>query len=143
MSPDSFPIHDLYVRPLSLDRQGGDVRMVLLCYEDHILSRFGMLEFVRLEPRSSTPFMVREIADEVWTLVQGRVEFVWKDLRLGSPTRDNIHCLSTREPTLVLVPFGVAFGVRSSDDTSTLIRLTTHADGEHANDQLLSWDRLT
>lgn len=142
MSAKSYPIRDLYIRRLQLESQRGGRRMMLLKHEDHLLRRFGVLEVVRLEPRSSTPFMVREIADEVWSLLEGRVEFVWKDLRTGSPTWENLHRHSTSEPTLVLVPFGVAFGVRSARGSSTLVRLATHLDGEHAKDQLLSWDSL-
>jgi hypothetical protein len=46
----------------------------------------------------------------------------------------------TGEPTIVLAPFGVAFGARALDSPALLLRLATHDDHEHEGDQALPWE---
>jgi hypothetical protein len=138
----SLPIHDLFIRSLRFDRKEDHQRMVLLRFEDHLLRRFGTLELLRLEAHSTTPLCVREVADEVWALVEGKVEFIWWDRRPASPTENQTYRLTTAEPTLVLVPFGVAFGVRVTESSCTMIRAATHLYEEHAGDRTLAWESL-
>jgi dTDP-4-dehydrorhamnose 3,5-epimerase-like enzyme len=95
-----------------------------------------------MEQHSTTPLRLRVVADEAWALVEGKVEFVWWDLRAGSPTKNGTHRLLASEPTLVMTPFGVAFGVRVLETSSLLVRATTHDEGEHAGDRILRWEDL-
>jgi dTDP-4-dehydrorhamnose 3,5-epimerase-like enzyme len=82
------------------------------------------------------------VADEVWVLLEGEVEFVWHDLRQDYPSCGVWHRITRAEPTLVLAPFGVAFGVRALGGPALLLRLTTHADDDIASegDQTLPWE---
>lgn len=138
--PEVFPIHDLYIKPILLIEEPGSTRWPTLCDSDHILRRFGLAEVVRVQPEAPPKVHVREIADEVWALIEGQVEFYWHDLRKNSPTFDSKHRLICELPTLVLVPFGVAFGCRALGGAATLLRLATHADGVHETDQQIPWE---
>ena len=108
--PEIYPIHDLYIKNIPPIEETGAIRWPTLRDSDHILRRFGFAEVVRAHGPSK--LHIREVADEVWTLYEGRVEFHWHDLRQNSPTYDNQYHLICDRPTLVLVPFGVAFGYR-------------------------------
>ncbi len=138
MQPD-LPIHDLFIRPIREIGEGNHRRLVLLADHDHLLRRFGLSEAVWLGAGGDTGLRVRAIADEVWAVVDGSVEFVWHDLRKDSPTFDRWHHLASIEPTLVLAPFGVAFGVRGLAERSLLMRFATHAEAD-AGDAELQWE---
>ncbi len=129
-----YPIHDLHVQTLQSTPGDKHLRLTLLTREDHLLRRFGAAEAVHLEPEAPVAMVVREVADELWTLVEGRVEFIWHDLREDSPTFDRWHRLESAAPIRVLVPFGVAFATRAVDQPALLIRLMSHAlDPAHAD----------
>ena len=128
MPDPEFPIHDLFAKPLVERASPSDTRLPLLTYRDHLLRRFGLAELVRLEPEAQTETRSRQVADEVWALADGQVEFSWHDLREGSPTQGAQFVLRCDRPTLVLVPFGVAFSVRALKHPAELIRLATHED---------------
>ncbi len=128
IADSQFPIHDLYAKPLNERATPGDRRIPILSYSDHLLRRFGLAEVVMLTPGAKSQQRVRQVADEVWALVSGQVEFRWEDLREGSPSRGAQCSLRCDRPTLVLVPFGVAFSVHAHDGPAQLIRLATHED---------------
>ncbi len=138
--PKVFPIHDLFIKQLATVEGPNVVRWLALQDTDHLLRRFGQAEVVRASGGRSTSLRVREVADETWAIIEGRVEFVWHDLRSSSPTYNCWYNLECDHPTLLLVPFGVAFGYRVVDGPATMLRVTTHADGEHDGDQDLPWD---
>ena len=135
-----FAIHDLYARtlePLSTDR--GET-WPLLRFEDHLLRRFGLSELLRIVPERSSDLRVRPVADEIWILIEGAAEFVWHDIRPGSPTEHRKDRLTCVEPTLVLAPFGVAFGCRAVGGQASLLRLATHAETETEDIRSLPWE---
>lgn len=138
--PEVFPIHDLFIRRISTIEEPNATRWLALRDTDHLLRRFGQAEVIHALPGPKTLLRLRKVADEVWALIEGQVEFVWHDLRQDSPTFDRWHCLTCDKPTLVLVPFGVAFGYRALADSASLLRLSTHPDGEHDGDQELNWE---
>ncbi len=121
-------IHDVYIRELSAAHEPGIRRVTILADYDHLLRRFGLSEAVWLGSGEGTGLRVRAVADELWALLEGSVEFVWHDLRPGSPTRDCWQRLVCTQPTLVLAPVGVAFGARGLAERSFLLRLATHAE---------------
>jgi dTDP-4-dehydrorhamnose 3,5-epimerase-like enzyme len=137
---ETQPIHDLFIRELTSEETEGLTKFHVLRADDHILRRFGQVQVFRKSPRRSETLCLREVADEVWALIEGKVEFTWHDLRQDSPTHDNRHRLRTETPTLVLAPFGVAFGCRALEDTALLIRLSTHAEGAHSGDREIPWE---
>jgi dTDP-4-dehydrorhamnose 3,5-epimerase-like enzyme len=133
-------IHDLLIRPIeSVDRHGF-TRWMALRDADHLLRRFGVAEVVHAEPGSRTELVQRSVADEVWALIEGAADFFWRDLRAGSPTQNGVVRLHLSEATLMLVPFGVAFGFQTADQNAWLLRLATHTDGEHPGDRTLAWE---
>ncbi|HEY69751.1 MAG TPA: hypothetical protein G4O08_04110 [Anaerolineae bacterium] len=141
MNKDS-PIHDLFTREIAVNKDDSDLHWTVLQATDHLLRRFGLAEVVRASNNSKPGMKLRMVADEVWALIEGRVEFVWHDLRTDSPTYGNQHRLSCERPTLVLAPFGVAFGFRPLDKTALLVRLATHPEDTHEGDRRLPWEFL-
>jgi hypothetical protein len=137
---ETYPIHDLYIKNILPIEESGVIRWPTLRDSDHILRRFGFAEVVRVLPESPLKLHVREVADEVWTLCEGRVEFHWHDLRQNSPTYENRYRLICARLTLMLVPFGVAFGYRVLDGPATLLRLATHGEGIHKGDSQIPWE---
>jgi dTDP-4-dehydrorhamnose 3,5-epimerase-like enzyme len=134
------PIHDLFIRELTVEETDGLTKFHVLCDEDHLLRRFGEVLVIRKSPGRSETLCLREVADEVWTLIEGQVEFAWHDLRQDSPSQGHWHHLHAETPTLVLAPFGVAFGCRALEEPALLIRLSTHAEGEHSGDREMPWE---
>ncbi len=133
-------IHDLYIRDLTLEVTNGLTKFHVLRDEDHLLRRFGQVQVIRKSPGRHETLYLREVADEVWALIEGKVEFAWHDLRQDSPTKDHWHHLRTETPTLILAPFGVAFGCRAMDNPALLIRLGTHAENVHSGDREIPWE---
>ena len=136
----SIPIHDLFIKKLKTIEENGRTRLPVLGYDDHLLRRFGYVETLRIEPMPVDSLQVRAVADEIWTLMEGKVRFLWKDLRSTSPTQGMSFEIIASEPTLVLAPFGVAFGVEALEHQALLIRLATHADGVHEKDRTVPWE---
>lgn len=121
-----YPIHDLFIRQLEPEQQGELRVLPLLRYSDHLLRRFGLAELHRLAQQAARPMQLRPAADELWALVQGSVRFTWRDERASSPTRGADYELTCDQPTLVLAPFGVAFGFQALEGPAELVRLATH-----------------
>jgi len=137
---ETQPIHDLFIRELTSEETDGLTKFHVLRADDHLLRRFGQVQVFRKSPGRSETLCLREVADEVWALIEGKVEFAWHDLRQGSPSQDHWHHLRAEKPTLVLAPFGVAFGCRALEDPALLIRLSTHVEGEHSGDREIPWE---
>lgn len=122
----NHPIHDLFVKPLQAAETGQGEVLPLLRRSDQVLRRFGLAELHRVQAGKRRPSSVRSVADELWALIAGSVEFDWDDRRQGSPTRGETYRLRCDQPTLVLVPFGVAFGITALDGPAELVRFSTH-----------------
>jgi dTDP-4-dehydrorhamnose 3,5-epimerase-like enzyme len=95
----------------------------------------GFVELVQVKSNHPLEMRQRSIADEVWINIQGGVSFYWHDLREMSPTKDQQYSVECEEPTIVLAPFGVAFGYRSTEEGAWLIRIATHAEDEMKSEQ--------
>lgn len=131
-----YPIHDLYIRELDYRDLGELIRIPLLEYDDHLLRRFGYAEFIRGKPGLARHDPPREIADEVWVLLEGTVRFTLNDTRENSPTVDLDYSITSDRPILLLVPFGVAFGYEVQGEIEALlIRLATHSPDELQMDE--------
>ena len=123
-----LPVHDLYIRPLERRATGSGSALVVLHHSDHLLRRFGLAEFHLLADGQQRLSAARHVADEVWALVHGEVEFDWEDRRENSPTFGQTYQLRAVQPTVVLVPFGVAFRIRSLNGEAALVRLASEED---------------
>ncbi|MGD8813216.1 MAG: hypothetical protein PVI78_01925 [Anaerolineales bacterium] len=137
---EDHPIHDLFLREITVESDGSDMHWVVLQRDDHLLRRFGLAEVVRADSETEPYLSLRAVADEVWALIDGRVEFRWHDIRKESPTFGNQHQITCDRPTLVLAPFGVAFGFRPLEGSALLLRLATHSEGVHEEDRRLPWE---
>ena len=137
---EDHPIHDLFVREIVVESHGFDLHWPALQRDDHLLRRFGFAEVVRASPETEPSLKLRAVADELWALIEGRVAFRWHDMRMDSPTFENKHQIICDRPTLVLAPFGVAFGFQPLEGATLLLRLATHPEGVHDGDRRLPWE---
>lgn len=136
------PIRDLFIRPLEASREHGVTRWLALKDTDHLLRRFGEAEIIRLEPGHPIALTLRPVVDEAWAILEGVVEVLWHDLRPRSPTNGVRYQTALRRPTLLLAPFGVAFGARALEGAALLARFATHGrdDPESRDDETLEWE---
>jgi len=125
---DPLPIHDLFIRTLERRATSAGSALEVLRFSDHLLRRFGLAEFHVVAEGQSRLAESRAVADEVWALVRGEVEFDWEDQRKSSPTFGRTFRLRATQPTVVLVPFGVAFRIRSLNGEAALVRLASEED---------------
>jgi hypothetical protein len=140
MTEKSYPIHDLYIRKLEAITVEGVTSLPLLSFDDHLLRRFGFVEKIFFTKGYESEMKVREVADEIWVCIKGKVQFHWWDLRKGSPTENQRFELMIEEPTLALVPFGVAFGIQTKDGPAEVLRFSTHQEGRHDKDKKIPWE---
>jgi len=123
-----LPIHDLFIRALERRATTAGSTLNVLRYSDHLLRRFGLAEFHVLGEGQQRLSAARPVADEVWALVRGEAEFDWEDRREASPTFGRTFHLRAAQPTVVLVPFGVTFRIRSLNGEAALVRLASEED---------------
>ena len=129
-----FNIHDLHLHPIEAQESG----KVVLRYNDHLLRRFGQAELRELAEGTQTDFILRVAADELWAVIDGAVSILLVDLRPNSPTyeKSDTYLISVEDNQALLIPFGVAYAMES-EQASKLLRLATHADDTHKEDQHL------
>ena len=125
------------------DVERKDGRLILLRDNDNLLRRFGQVEFRELRAGENTPFTLRVVADEIWSVIKGEASLSLVDRREGSPTKNHVMklTLSSEEPQSILVPFGVAFAFTAIEDAQ-MVRLATHQDQEHSQDETLSHEEF-
>jgi dTDP-4-dehydrorhamnose 3,5-epimerase-like enzyme len=70
--------------------------------------------------------------------LEGECLFLWQDLRQDSPTHDVIQREKAATPTLVLAPFGVAFGIHALSE-SRLLRIAAQDESEVDSGEILPW----
>ena len=111
--------------------------LTALTEHNHLLRRFGQVDYIQLEGQGEGLEIFRQEADEAWVMVEGHARLSLLDRRKDSPTLNvqNIIDLSAEDPQALLVPFGVLCRV-STIMGGKFIRITTHQDGETAGDLL-------
>ena len=139
---DQNPLYALLLRPLQSQVTTDGVHLPLIRESDHLLLKMGELALVTKDPDANESMIFREVADELWFHIDGVVEFKCKDLRNASPTFENSFITTLDEPTLILVPSGVAFGLRAIENPATLIRLSTYEVGSHEQDRVIPWEEF-
>ena len=112
---------------------------ILLSEEDHLLRRFGFMEWISLEPDNKKLFRIRGEADEIMIAMRGEVQAHAIDVRLGSPTygAEEQVILSRTKGGGLLLPFGIAYGV-SAPQSAQALRISTHTNDSHAADRRLT-----
>ena len=120
---NQYPIADLYVFPV----QRLDGRWKLLADSDHLLRRFGQLEFISLKEKQAISFDPNEEADDIYFTLRGAVRAVLSDLRKESPSYkiDYEIGLNANKPQGLLIPFGVAHSFSTSVGAD-LLKVSTH-----------------
>jgi len=111
--------------------------VTVLNENDHLLRRFGQIDYVELKAGEKAA-IYRSEADEVWSVVAGEAQIELKDQRERSPTRGVVEVvdMSGITPQALLVPFGVACQIQS-ENGGKLIRISTHEDDVSSEDQIL------
>lgn len=122
----STAIHDAAWTPLPDPAPGES--SPLLSFEDHWLRRFGRIDALRLDGGQVVRGL-RQVADEVWALVEGEVILQLHDRRSGSPSFGASQTHHLQRPARVLVPFGVEMHLEARR-ASVLVRLMTHSEAE-------------
>jgi mannose-6-phosphate isomerase-like protein (cupin superfamily) len=135
-------IPDLLIKPLSDQEIEGGRLLQLLEFDDHLLRRFGRMELIELEAKTVFQPILRKVADEVWFILEGEVEGFWLDRRPNSSSEGARERHPLPAPSLVLVPFGVAFACRTVSGTCTLLRVMTHAPDPTEEQAVISWEEL-
>lgn len=131
MNPESpYPIHDMLLRPLAARQAPWGRHWPLPDWDGPWLRRYGEAEVIRLAPGGDLPERLRHVADEVWALLEGEIELVAVDRRPDSPTRDAELRLHLTDPTLILIPFGVAHGCKAMGRDAWVVRMATHSEAE-------------
>ena len=132
-SLSSREIHDLVLRQLAGDKGTLD----LYRYSDHLLFRIGLIQFQSFEADYESDLRLRPESDELWFLLEGECSFYLEDKRQDSPTLDAVVTFQASEPTSLLVPFGVAFGI-STKDGCQLLRIATHDHNQDGGGEIIT-----
>lgn len=99
----------------------------------------------RAEPGRINAFHlhVKEVQDELWTVVAGTM-LVWlADVRAGSPTAGvkRSYVLSAEQPVLLHIPAGVAHGYKAGGEGALLVyAMNGQFDPAEPNEGRLPWD---
>jgi hypothetical protein len=127
------------IEPLEFDDQPGRQSLHALLYHDHWLRRFGLAELIELDGEAAASLQLRQSADEIWILFTGTATLRMIDRRPDSPSYDQSHEVELQAPVRVLIPFGVAAGLRIIAEPVRLLRLATHSE-EESPIQHLDWE---
>ena len=122
-----------------LEKEPAGNRWIIAAESDHVLRRFGQIELRRLAQGEETEYLIREKADELWSVLDGKVEFALVDMRSVSPSfgiEDRIILDENVRRTL-LIPFGVAYRLCGRKGV-VLMRVTTHEDNGCGESRVLS-----
>lgn len=124
-------ISDAYVISLAEKPTG----LTILKENDHLLRRFGQVDFIVLLAGADAINFFREKADEIWAVVDGTIQFELEDQREESPTNGIVDrfMIGADEPKALLVPFGVVCRINSAAG-GKLVRICTHEDDTNSGD---------
>jgi len=139
---DETTIFGLLIRHLPAPSAAGPHLTPLLEFDDHLLRRFGGMDWLELAEGERFGPILRETADEIWFLIEGQIDAYWLDTRPSSPTLQARDQLRLEDRSLALVPFGVGFGCRSGPGGARLLRLMTDAPDPSQREGDLSWEAL-
>ncbi len=118
-------------------------RLLILSENDHLLRRFGKLEVVNFSANTGSQFHLMKNADQIMALIEGNLTLELIDLRKISPSFGSkmLIKMSDSKARGILVPFGVASSI-SSEQNGKVIWLSTHANEDSSNDQILEQSEI-
>jgi hypothetical protein len=135
-------IQDLLIKSLPTQTIEGVDTVPLLAFDDHLLRRFGRMEWIHLQPESRSQPFLRQVADEIWIVLSGGVDAYWHDRRLDSPTLGVHEHRYLDANSFLLLPFGIAFGCQTGHGESTLLRVMTHDPDSTDDARAVAWEEL-
>lgn len=112
--------------------------MELVREDENLLQRFGQLSFSMSYPGVIKAFHYHKDQDDIWFFPSGNVQVVLHDLRESSPTfkETNVFYMGENNPSVLLIPKGVAHGYRVlSTSPATIVYLTTEAYKKESPDE--------
>ncbi|MBA4494470.1 dTDP-4-dehydrorhamnose 3,5-epimerase family protein [Paenactinomyces guangxiensis] len=104
--------------------------MEIIREDEGILEQFGQVSASMSYPGVIKAFHYHKLQDDVWFFPVGNAQVVLHDLRQDSPTyrHTNVYYMGEENPSILLIPRGVAHGYRVLGSKSVIIvYLTTKA----------------
>lgn len=112
--------------------------------EPELLTKFGQASWSMSYPGVIKAFHYHEKQDDLWFFPSGNAQVVLYDLRDHSPTKGetNVYYLGEENPSMVLIPKGVAHGYRVLGQVpATIIYFTTESyDPNNPDEKRIAWD---
>lgn len=112
--------------------------------DDQLLRQFGQASLSMSYPGVIKAFHYHERQDDLWFFPVGQAQVVLHDLREGSPTYGvtNVFYMGEHNPSLLVIPVGVAHGYRVLGPTPLLIvYFTTESyDPSNPDERRIPWN---
>lgn len=101
--------------------------MEVLRDDEGLLERFGQLSASMSYPGVIKAFHYHEHQDDLWYFPVGNAQVVLYDLRISSPTHQQreVYYMGEENPSLLLIPKGVAHGYRVLGNRPAIIVYVT------------------
>lgn len=112
--------------------------------DDQLLKNFGQASLSMSYPGVIKAFHYHERQDDLWFFPVGNAQVVLHDLRPGSATEGltNVFYMGEHDPSLLVIPIGVAHGYRVLGDKPLMIVYFTtesYTPG-HPDEKRLAWN---
>lgn len=118
--------------------------MEILREDDNLLKRFGQASLSKSYPGVIKAFHYHKRQDDLWFFPSGNVQVVIYDLREESSTygETDVFYLGEDNPTLLLIPKGVAHGYRVlGSEPAIILYFTTESYQKVSPDEFrIPWD---
>ncbi|SFS60786.1 dTDP-4-dehydrorhamnose 3,5-epimerase family protein [Marininema halotolerans] len=104
--------------------------MEILRDDEHLLERFGQLSASLSYPGVIKAFHYHEQQDDLWYFPVGNAQVVLHDLRSESPSKGEtaVYYMGEENPSLLLIPKGVAHGYRVlGEKPAMIVYITTRS----------------
>lgn len=118
--------------------------MEIMRDDDDFLKRFGQSSMSMSFPGVIKAFHYHKRQDDIWFFPQGNAQVVIHDCREDSPTKGvtNVYYMGENNPSILLIPVGVAHGYRVlGNKPATIVYFTTESYDPNSPDEFrIPWD---
>ncbi|MEH7590392.1 dTDP-4-dehydrorhamnose 3,5-epimerase family protein [Priestia megaterium] len=112
--------------------------------DEHLLSHFGQLSWSTSYPGVIKAFHYHQEQDDLWFFPSGNAQVVLYDLREHSASKGvtNVYYMGENNPSILLVPKGVAHGYRVlGEKSATIVYCTTKSyNPSQPDEKRIPWD---
>lgn len=112
--------------------------------DENLLSHFGQLSWSTSYPGVIKAFHYHEEQDDLWFFPSGNAQVVLYDLREHSSSKGetNVHYMGENNPSILLIPKGVAHGYRVlGEKPATVVYCTTKSyNPSNPDEKRIPWD---